>query len=122
DLRRTPTDEEARDHGGEDARDAERLRWEVRGVWREQRDGDLDGRVFDSGAHPHRDPAHDESDQDAAESNEDEARQRSKHRNGGSRGGGADGRAIDRECGPVVEEALALEDADDPARNGETLG
>src|SRR5207247_5303803 len=38
------------------------------------------------------------------------------------RGGAAASRTVDRERGRGVEEALALEDADYPAWNGETLG
>ena len=121
DLRRPPADEESRGHRGQDAGDTERFRREVRRVGREQRDGDLDGRIGDASTYPHRDPAHDESDEDAAERHKYEARERPDHGNGRGRRSRADRRPVDRERGRVIEEALALEDADDPARDREPL-
>src|ERR1700716_804658 len=73
------------------------------------------------GANPRCDPPDDKPDENAPDGDEDKAPERPDHRHRRRGGGGTDGRAVDRERGGVVQEALALEDADDPPRDRESL-
>ena len=105
-----------RDHG----RDADQLSRDVGEIAREQGNRHLCGREVEPPSHLAHDPADGEADRHAAEDVEHERHSRLPERE----------RAADRcddrdavrdERGPVVDEALALDDRDDPPRHAEAM-
>ena len=106
--RRVPAHVDADRHRGEDARDTERRRGQVREVAGEQRDRHFRRRVVDPPPHlPHHE-RDDETDGDPADHVQDEVPRRvpERERSGDRRG---DGGLVEHERETVVDEALALE-------------
>src|SRR5947209_6494219 len=72
DARRPPAEIQPRGNGREYPGDPERLRGKVRGVRREQRNGDLDRHVLEARPDLRHDPSHGEADQDPPDGDHDE--------------------------------------------------
>ena len=122
DARRATADVETGRDRGEHARHAEELRRNVGRVRGQQRDRGLDRHVGETRADLRDRPADHEADHDAADDHDDEAAGRRQGERRGCRRRRREKRdAIDGQRGRVVEQGLAVEEGDDPARNRQTL-
>ena len=105
-------------HGGEHAGDADRLGRQVREVGGDEGDRDLDRRVVEPAAHGGDDRADADADRDPADRADDELAARLQQ----AEAAGDDGRhreLVGDEGGAVVDQALALDDRDDPVRDAQ---
>ena len=104
--------------GGQHAGDAGGGRRKIREVAAEHGDRHLDRRVVDTAAHLPHDPADPEPDRDPAGDVQDDPARRVEQRER-SADGRADRGLVEHERGSVVDEALALDDRDDPPRRAQ---
>ena len=103
---------------GQDGRDVRALGRQVGEVPREERDRDLERRVVEPPAQLADQPADAEADRDAAEHARHE-REPGVHEREAAGHDGRDGEAVGDERRPVVDQALALDDRDEPPRHAE---
>ena len=107
-------------HHGQHARQLEILRREVGEKRQHQRDRALQLRVLDAAPHRNGEPAGDESECDRTESDDHEVHRSIRHRELARRDG-RQRRRVDHERGGVVEQAFAVDDRDDVARQSKAL-
>ena len=119
-LRVAPAEVAARGDRRQHARHAEVLGGDVGGVRRQQGDDGLELEVLHAAVDLRDQPADDEPDRDAARRDEREAAGRVREREAAGRDG-REREAVGDQAGRVVDQALALEDGDDPARDLEAL-
>ncbi len=105
-------------HRGEDARDADRLSREIREVGGGQGDRDLDGRVVEPAPDRGDDRADADADRDAADRADHELAACLEQAEAAGHDGG-DRELVRDQRRAVVDEALALDDRDDPVRDTE---
>ncbi len=120
-LRRVPAHVDARRDHRQHARRAQQVGRDEREIAGQKRDRDLERRVVQPQAHLPDHPSQRQADADAADHRPDERQGRAGH---ADRAGddGQHGELVEHQRRPVVDQSLALDDRDDPARNTEPLG